>query len=87
MKKKYEKPQVLFEKYELTHSVANCGAALNHTENSCELGASEAPNLFLQEGETIFNGSTCTYTIDDLGISPEDYCYWTGESVNNIFTS
>ncbi len=85
MKKKYEKPQVFFEQYELSHSVANCSTALNHSQDECTLDAGEAPNLVLGQGETIFNSENCLYTMEGLGY--EDYCYWTGESVNNIFTS
>lgn len=85
MKKKYEKPQVFFEQYELSHSVANCSAALNHSQNDCELDGNEAPNLLLLPGETIFSAGKCSYTMEEIGY--EDYCYWTGKSVNNIFTS
>lgn len=83
MKKKYEKPQVFFEQYELSHSVANCSAALNHSQDECTLDAGKAPNLWLNQGETIFNVASCTYTVEIL----ETYCYWTGSVENNIFTS
>lgn len=83
--KKYVKPDLFYENFELSHSIANCSAALNHTEGSCTLDPDEAPNLYLGAGENIFASGGCVYTMDELGY--EDYCYWTGESANNIFTS
>lgn len=81
--KKYVKPDLVYENFELSQSIANCSAALNHTEDSCTLDSSEAPGLFLGSGETVFTEGNCTYTKEIL----EDYCYWTGGSSNNIFTS
>lgn len=82
--KKYVKPDLFYEDFELSHSIANCSAALNHTESECTLDPGEAPGLFLPAGENVFS-TICEYTLDELGY--EDYCYWTGSSINNIFTS
>ena len=81
--KKYVKPDLVYENFELSLSIANCSAALNHAENSCTLDSNEAPGLFLESGETVFTAGNCTHTTEII----EDYCYWTGDSSNNIFTS
>lgn len=85
MKKKYEKPQVFFEQYELSHSVANCSAALNHSENDCVLDGNKVPDLHLDPGETIFSTVNSSCNISDELF--EGYCYWTGNADNSIFTS
>lgn len=81
--KKYVKPDLFYENFELSHSVANCSPALNHTENECTLDSWEAPDLYLDAGENVFH-SQCTITSERL----EGYCYWSGsDETRNIFTS
>lgn len=81
--KKYVKPELYYENFELSHSIANCTAALNHTETDCRLDPDEAPHLDLNEGESVFTSDNCTFTTDIM----ESYCYWSGTDLNNIFTS
>lgn len=81
--KKYAKPVIIFENFELNHSIANCSPAMNHSVNSCDYDNDELFGL-LEEGETVFSLGTCTYTTDIL----EDFCMQTGtDKVYNLFTS
>lgn len=82
--KKYVKPDLVYENYELSHNVANCSAALNHveTETGCSLKDINGIGL----GFTIFTATVnCDYDEDILSL--EDYCKFTGASDINIFTS
>ena len=59
--KKYEKPVLMFESYELSYNVANCSAALNHMEadTNCTIDGIDGIKF---DGYTVFTeGSTCTY--------------------------
>lgn len=80
--KKYVKPEIMIESFELSHNVANCNPALNHaeTETNCSISKIEGVDL----GVTIFTvGSNCDYGPDIW----EDYCKFTGDDTYNVFTS
>ncbi|MCI6043732.1 hypothetical protein MR857_10450 [bacterium] len=80
--KKYEKPMVVFERFELSHNVANCSAALNHmeSETNCKIDDIEGIDL----GYTVFTaGTNCDYGTDIW----ENYCKFTGTDDIVVFTS
>ena len=78
--KKYVKPDLVFETYELSHSVANCGLALNHGEDTCQITKWEDTDF----GYSVFTaGVNCTYDPDIW----EDYCKFTGSGDHNVFSS
>ena len=82
MKRKYVKPQVVFEKFELTKHVADCAWELNSTQSECFAEADPdyipgLPNLFAK-------GITgCVVTSDVY----QDYCYQDGAQGANVFAS
>lgn len=83
--KPYVKPVARYENFELSHSVANCSPAMNHSQETCDYDSNELFGM-LESGETVFNDG-CTYTKDAfLGIY-EDFCLQTGEDGYNLFTS
>lgn len=80
MKKKYEKPQIYIEKFELAQHIAACDLKLNSTdvhncEASCESGGViMEPLLFIKD-----NG--------ECKIEFEGYCYTNGAGGTATFTS
>lgn len=80
--KKYVKPDLIYETYELSYNVANCSAALNHMEaqNGCAIKEVDGIDL----GYTVYTaGQNCTYAPEIW----EDYCKFTGTDDINVFTS
>ena len=80
--KKYVKPDLVYENYELSHNVANCSAALNHgqTETNCNVSNVDG----IEFGYTVFTaGDNCTYGPEIW----ENYCKFTGTDEYNVFTS
>lgn len=80
--KKYEKPVLVFESYELSYNVANCSAALNHgeAEKGCSVNNIEGIDL----GYTVYTAEiNCIYGSEIW----EDYCKFTGTDGINVFTS
>ena len=84
--KKYVKPVLVYENFELNHSIANCSPAMNHSKDACDYDSNE---LFgkLDAGETVFSSGICTYTLDEFKSFYEDYCLQTGTPGHNLFTS
>lgn len=80
--KKYVKPDLYYENFELCHYATGCATALNHTEDQCSLESSEVPDLYLGPSETIFNDA-CSIKAADW----EDFCYFTGDATYIVFTS
>lgn len=82
--KKYVKPELIYEKFELTQHIADCAWELtNSTENTCSAQADPDylpgfPNLFMSDA------SGC-----DLipGENYQDYCYHDGVQGVNVFAS
>lgn len=83
--KKYVKPTVVYENFELSHSIANCNPAMNHSQDSCDYDSNELDG-FLNSGETVFS-DRCTYTIDEFRGIFEGFCLQTGTDDFNLFTS
>lgn len=81
--KKYVKPGLFYEKYELSQHIADCAWELiSSSKDSCAARAdtkflSDFPNLFVSSA----NG--CTWTSDVY----QDYCYQDGAQGVNVFKS
>lgn len=79
MKKKYVKPEAIFESFELSSSIAaGCGAKVNHTENTCtyDLGTGLG---------TLFNNDNSACTFKDQG--DNGYCYHVPSDASKLFSS
>lgn len=78
--KAYVKPELFYERYELSQHIATCGIDVNHDdENSCSplLDGDFWPGL----GGTVVLQEGC-------GVQPEVYCYTTGTDVQGrLFNS
>lgn len=80
MKKEYKKPELLFDSFELSVSIATgcVGTPVGPTENTCGIDFGGAGVLFL-------NGMTvCTTKIED---GDEGYCYHAPSPGNSLFNS
>lgn len=84
--KKYVKPMITLERYELTQNIANCAWELQSgSAESCNA----TPDSSILAG---MNGSLFTETTKDCvyipGVNYEDYCYQNGSgSPFNVFQS
>lgn len=78
--KKYVKPDLFYENFQLTSSVAkNCGTMVGFTSQTCKMELDEdgLPNTFL------FAGDNC-----DIDYRHYDrYCYETGNASMQLFNS
>ena len=81
--KPYVKPELHYENFELSHTIANCGISMNHKDiDGCKYDSTMLPGL--KEGETVFTeDSTCKYGWNKF----EGYCLQTGSGSFNLFTS
>lgn len=84
--KKYVKPVLVYENFELSHSIANCSPAMNHSKDGCDYDSDELFGL-IEPGETVFNSGSCTITYDAFKSVFEDICLQTGTEGFNLFTS
>lgn len=84
--KKYEKPRIVFEHFELNHSIANCSPAMNHSQLTCKYESDELFG-FINGSETVFASGDCTYTIAEFSEKYEGFCLQTGTDGFNLFTS
>lgn len=81
--KKYVKPELFYERFELTQHIAACAWDLTtSTKDTCSAQADPdflpgLPNLFMSEA----NG--CVYTPDVY----QNYCYHDGAQGVNVFAS
>ena len=81
MRKAYNKPEIIFESFKMTESIArNCTHIINtHSQNACgvEFG-----------GQTLFvdTVSVCTWAIDD-GNTNDGICYHVPIPGNTYFNS
>lgn len=85
MKKSYVKPQVYFEDFQLSASIAaGCGSGLNRTDanfgsaNSCSYDLEGFGNIFLSR-------STCETVPPDESL--EMACYHNPDDVQRLFSS
>lgn len=76
--KPYVKPELHYENFELSQSVAACGYPLRHTENDCTL---YDENIFA----TVFTDTNSGCEIDYK--DTEFYCATNGSDQNRIFNS
>lgn len=82
--KKYVKPELIYEKFELTQHIADCAWELtNSTKDTCSAQADPDylpgfPNLFMSDA----NGCTLI-----PGTNYQDYCYHDGAQGVNVFAS
>lgn len=78
MKKRYIKPDLTFESFEMSSNIAlGCGTAVNYGVESCK--SNIAPGL---PGTLFDGGAGCTIHPDDAGI-----CYQTVSDDQRIFAS
>lgn len=82
--KKYEKPVLVFESYELSYNVANCSPALNHGETEMGCSIKIIDGVELEEAETVFTASVNCGCGESIW---EHYCKFTGADIINVFTS
>lgn len=82
--KKYVKPELVYEKFELSQHIADCAWELtNSTKDTCSAEADPDylpgfPNLFMAEA----NGCSLI-----PGTTYQDYCYHDGAQGANVFAS
>lgn len=82
--KKYVKPELFYEQFELTQHIADCAWELtNSTKDTCHAQADPDylpgfPNLFMHDA------SGCVLI---PGINYQDYCYHDGAQGVNVFAS
>ena len=78
--KNYVKPELFYERYELSQHIADCAWEVNYeNEEVCVLVAD--PELFMSE--TLFSGDRCGLDISDY----EGFCYQSGMDGFNSFIS
>lgn len=83
--KAYVKPDLFYENFELSHSVASCGTSvkMNASPENCTYDAGRISNWL--EGNTIFANEGCNLNPDE-GVF-EQYCYQTGTEEFKLFAS
>ena len=84
--KKYEKPMLVFESFELNHSIANCNPAMNQSQTTCDYDSNELSGM-LEAGETVFAADACSYTLEEFMGLYEGFCLQSSADGSNLFTS
>ena len=90
MKKTYEKPLVMYEKFELSQNIAACAWDVSGPTSLEECGAIGDEENFNQPAITIFNDgvSACQISIGDYeGMTGEKFCYTVSADNWTIFNS
>lgn len=77
--KKYVKPELFYEQFELSQHIAACSMALNHGADDCSL-REDSPEYDVF-GELFADLDVCEV------LPPEDYCYEAGMGGSALFTS
>lgn len=82
--KKYEKPQIFYESFELTESIAgNCTVLMEAVKpEDCTSGGLKPGSIDGFEGVFTVGNITCP-----LGPVDDDYCYWNGQATFKGFAS
>ncbi len=81
MKKAYQKPEIVFDSFQLTQSIAaGCEFISNHIEKACPV-----TDPFL--GRTFFTSSTYGCKVTEVPGAYDDICYDVPNPSNNVFTS
>lgn len=78
--KKYVKPELFYEKFELSQHIASCDLVqFNHRDwVSCQIR--DDNDLGLSPGDNVFGDESCDVII-------EDYCYTNGTGGSMVFGS
>lgn len=83
--KKYEKPMIILEHYELSQNIADCAWEMNNNADGTCTGTPDQGFFFGTMNGTLFNTEkACTYKVDD---GYEEYCYQAGTSGYTLFRS
>lgn len=80
--KKYVKPEVLFEKFELNQHIADCAWELQ--QGSKDACVAEPDDKKLPGLPTLFTETASCYFTEDVY---QDFCYQNGASSANVFMS
>lgn len=82
--KKYVKPELFYERYELSQHIADCQWEMNHaTKESCVALPDQDPFFLPLDWGTLFTEQPRCDNVDW-----ENYCYQTGNSGNvKVFVS
>ena len=81
MKKTYSKPEILFESFALSTSIAAGCEGIVGAPNVDECG------VITSSGDTIFIAGVCDLAIPDDGSFKDGFCYHVPTSYNNLFNS
>ena len=80
MKKRYEKPDIMFDNFTMSESVARCEEKANFARGVC--GVEMGPNWIMFTDEL---GSSCNFIQKDLEYN--GLCYHVPYDSNNVFNS
>lgn len=75
--KKYVKPELFYEKFELSQHIASCWIQLNHTEDCNEI----------KDGAELYASGTVVIGNDCAEPLPENYCYFNATDGFGVFGS
>lgn len=81
--KKYIKPELFYENFELSQHIASCAWDMSNSKNVNECYAESDPEWGLPNNIFAFNKGVAGCENGPL----ESYCYTNGSSENNIFNS
>ena len=86
--KKYVKPELFYERYELSQHIADCGWELQWADGACK--ATGDKNIWGDMSETLFSVKlACDYQIDseDPNNKYQQYCYQNGADAIKVAMS
>lgn len=84
VKKKYVKPELLYENFQLSQHIAACHYQVNFKKDqvkACEV--IDIGDMGTNPGNTFVTGFACTTPVGDQ----EEYCYENGTLGSNFFAS
>lgn len=83
--KKYVKPELFYERYELSEHIADCGWEWKNlvSEGTCYAEIDQANAIPGLDFRLFATYDICTVTREDVG----DYCYQTGAPHESLFRS
>lgn len=81
--KKYVKPDLYYENFELSTHIATCAWDMTNSTTREECTAQADPDFMPGIGESLFNNDAC----DIGGDNYEDYCWTNGSVGTNVFSS
>lgn len=83
--KKYVKPELFYERYELTEQIANCAWELNQAQGTC--GFTPDPVTGNDPSWVIIDGTTKGCAMDMSPSEGQLYCYMNGAEGMSTFDS